>query len=75
MEKTFLLLDDHHRGGFGSLGPLLCGPGLSVGWDQGRQGADKGRVMVVSSVSGGGGSRGWLGEPVSWCPKTLSITS
>ena len=75
MEKTFLLLDDRHRGGFDSLSPLLRGSGLSVGWGQEYQGADKGRVMVVSSVSRGGGRRGWLGEPGSYCQDTLSIIS
>lgn len=75
IKRTFLLLDDRHRGGFGSLGPLLRGFGLSLGWGQGCQGADKGRVVIVSSVSGGGGSRGWLGEPDPWYPNILSIIS
>ena len=65
VEKTLLLLDDRHRGELGSFGPLLRRFGLSVGWGQRNQGADKGRVMVVSSTSRGGGSRGWLGESSS----------
>ena len=51
IEKMLLLHDDRHRGELGSFAPLLRRIGLSVGWGQRNQGADKGRVMVVSSTS------------------------
>ena len=51
--------------GLALLAHFYVGLGCPVGWGQEYQGADKGRVMVVSSVSRGGGSRGRLGEPGS----------
>lgn len=53
MEKTFLLLDHRHRGGFCSLGPLLRGFGLSAGWGQvitGRTGKGPCQCLEVEGV-------------------------